>query len=106
MCNTIAKGPRRNEWPTLIVGEPYPNKVRGTLQRVKRIEPKFLPPGYRFLRSGEEVEKTDFFWSKVNKCYLPMKDKIGGWDGLAGNVLVFIRSKGNDRVNSRIKLRL
>ena len=95
MCNSVAKGPRRNEWPTLIVGESLDNVPVGIKQRVKRIEPKFLPPGYRILRPREEVKKTDFFWSKVNECYLPLKDKIGGWDGLAGNVLVFIRRRND-----------
>ena len=93
MSEGISKGPRRSVWPTLIVGEPLDSMPVGPKQRVKRIEPKFLPLGYRFLRPREEVKKTDFFWSKVNKCYLPLKDKIGGWDGLAENVLVFIRSQ-------------
>ncbi len=96
MCNTIAQGPRRSVWPTLIVGEPHDALPARNKRCLKRIEPKFLPPGYRFLRPREEVKKTDFFWSKVNKCYLPMKDKIGGWDGLAGNVLSFIRSVNDE----------
>jgi len=83
--NSVSKGPRR-------VGESHQNKPLRFKRRVF-IVPKFLPPGYRFLCPEEQVESTDFYWSKRNKCYLPMKGKPGGWAGLAGDVLPFIRSK-------------
>lgn len=54
------------------------------------IRPEFLPKGWRFLRPGEEVEKTDFFWSKKNETYLPVTRKFA-WRGLAGLTIPFIR---------------
>lgn len=91
--DSIPKGPRHhNAWPRLCVGEPHQNKPSKSKPRVKII-PKFLPPGYRFLRPKEQVLETDFFWSEKNRCYLPMKNKIGGWAGLAGDVLPFIRGE-------------
>lgn len=69
----------------------YHGRVTGDGRRnILIITPKFLPQGWRFLRPGEEVEKTDFFWSKKNKTYLPVTRKFA-WRGLAGNVIPFIR---------------
>ena len=90
--DSIPKGPRHHSpYPRLPVTV---SRYRGPAdyQRALRIVPKFLPPGYRFLRPREQVLSTDFYWSKRNKCYLPVKGKIGGWAGLAGEVLPFIRS--------------
>lgn len=70
----------------------YHGRVTGGYRRYKPINivPKFLPKGWRFLRPNEEVEKTDFFWSKQNKTYLPATQKFA-WQGLAGHTIPFIR---------------
>lgn len=53
------------------------------------ITPKFIPRGWRVLRPREEVEKGDYFWSKVHKCYFPAgKGKVGY---LAREPLTFVR---------------
>ena len=70
----------------------YHGRVRGAYRQHKpiTITPKFLPKGWRFLLPNEEVEATDFFWSKQNKMYLPVTRKFA-WQGRAGNVIPFIR---------------
>lgn len=53
------------------------------------IVPEFYPKGWRVLRPREEVEKGDYFWSKVNKCYMPVGNRRIGF--LASKPLTFIR---------------
>ncbi len=74
----------------------YHGRVKGNWGRKKIvIKPKFLPKGWRYLRPREEVEKTDFFWSKKNETYLPVTQKFA-WRGLAGNTIPFIRKIENE----------
>lgn len=42
------------------------------------IVPQFYPKGWRVLRPKEEIEKGDYFWSTINKCWMPAgKGKVG-----------------------------
>jgi hypothetical protein len=70
----------------------YHGQVNNNYRRYKpiTITPKFLPQGWRYLKSNEEIKRTDFFWSKQNKVYLPVTRKFA-WQGLAGSTIPFIR---------------
>lgn len=69
-----------------------PVRIKATGRRVPiRIIPNFLSKGYRVLRPREEIEKGDFRWSRVKKCYMPItRNNIGD---LAGTVHTFIRKE-------------
>ncbi len=52
---------------------------------------KYLIPGYRYLRPGEEILFGDLFWSVRQKCYLPEKHRRGWRGTLAGTLTPWIR---------------
>jgi hypothetical protein len=86
MCESVKKR-RHINWPRQVFSEPRENKLE-VLKKRSNIVAKFLPKGWRFLRPREEVERNDFFWSHINKCYLPATKKRGQ---LAGIAIPFIR---------------